>query len=143
MFNYILATLALLALIWVSVTRFPFYLPRADDRTPPAPDGPARVFGFATLTNPLVRLVVVGRPVPAEVARLRGWKRGTGRDIDQAQETVLEGVVFTVSPEEMKRLDRYERTGRKYRRDLMMLEDGQQAWVYRLIGETGADAVED
>jgi len=43
----------------------------------------------------------------------------------------------------MIRLDRYERTGRKYRRDLMVLENGQSAWVYRLIGVPGAEGVED
>ena len=52
-----------------------------------APDGPARVFGFATLTNPLVRLVVMGRWVPAEPAQLRGWQRGDGRDITEGAET--------------------------------------------------------
>ncbi|MCC1482346.1 gamma-glutamylcyclotransferase family protein [Roseibaca sp. Y0-43] len=138
-----LIALTVLAALWYAVTRAPFYLPPTDAATPALPDGPARVFGFATLTNPLVRLVVVGRWVPAEPARLRGWRRGAGRNIVEGPDMVLDGVVFTVSPQEMLRLDRYERTGRRYRRDLMMLEDGSSAWVYRLIGTQGLEAVED
>lgn len=138
-----LIALIVIAAVWYAITRAPFYLPPTDAATPAPPDGPARVFGFATLTNPLVRLVVMGRWVPAAPAQLRGWQRGAGRDIVQGAETVLDGVVFDVTPAEMIRLDRYERTGRKYRRDLMVLEDGQSAWVYRLIGARGLDAVED
>lgn len=133
---------ALLAGLWFLVTRAPVYLPRLDNSAPPPPDDDARVFGFATLTNPLVRLVVLGRAAPAEPATLRGWDRNR-RDLRATQDFMLQGVVFTVTPQEMKRLDRYERTGRKYRRDLMTLEDGETAWVYRLIGTTGPEALAD
>ncbi|MCC5958652.1 MAG: gamma-glutamylcyclotransferase [Rhodobacteraceae bacterium] len=133
---------ALLAGLWFLLTRAPVYLPRLDDSAPPPPDENARVFGFATLTNPLVRLVVLGRAAPAEPAILRGWDRNR-RDLRATQDFMLKGVVFTVTPEEMIRLDRYERTGRKYRRDLMTLEDGETAWVYRLIGTTGPEALAD
>jgi hypothetical protein len=138
-----LIALILIAATWYAITRAPFYLPPTDAATPAPPDGPARVFGFATLTNPLVRLVVMGRWVPAEPAHLRGWQRGDGRDIVKGADRVLQGVVFRATPSEMIRLDRYERTGRKYRRDLMVLEDGQSAWVYRLIGVPGPEGVED
>lgn len=132
----------LLAGMWLLVTRAPVYLPRLDDNAPPPPQDDARVFGFATLTNPLVRLVVLGRVVPAEPATLRGWDRNR-RDLRATQDFMLQGVVFTVTPDEMTRLDRYEQTGRKYRRDLMTLEDGNAAWVYRLIGTTGPEALAD
>ncbi|WP_296641354.1 gamma-glutamylcyclotransferase family protein [Roseinatronobacter sp.] len=138
-----LIALIVMAAAWYSITRAPFYLPPKDAATPAPPDGPAHVFGFATLTNPLVRLVVIGRWVPSHPAQLRGWQRGAGRDIVEGPDTLLNGVVFRVTPAEMRRLDRYERTGRKYRRDLMVLEGGQSAWVYRLIGARGLDAVED
>jgi len=138
-----LIALIVMAAAWYSITRAPFYLPPKDAATPTPPDGPAHVFGFATLTNPLVRLVVIGRWVPSHPAQLRGWQRGAGRDIVEGPDTLLNGVVFRVTPAEMRRLDRYERTGRKYRRDLMVLESGQSAWVYRLIGARGLDAVED
>ncbi len=136
-------TLILLTvLIWGMIARAPIFLPSLDPNAPPPPEGDSYVFGFATLTNPIVRFVVVGRPVPTEPAKLRGWKR-TRRDIQDAPEMVLDGVRFRVSPDELVRLDRYERTGRKYRRDLMMLEDGSSAWVYRLIGARGIEAVQD
>ncbi len=124
------------------VVRAPVYLPRLDANATPVPAEDSYVFGFATLTNPLVRLIVVGRFVPAEPARLRGWQR-LRRDLRDAPDTVLEGVRFRVSPQELIRLDRYERIGRKYRRDLMELEDGTMAWVYRLIEESGIEAVQD
>ncbi len=127
---------------WLLITRAPVYLPRLDPQAPPPPDGPSLVYGFATLTNPVVRFVVVGRHVPAEPAQLRGWQRHR-RDLRDAPDMVLDGVVFEVTPEELIRLDRYEQTGRKYRRDKLVLEDGRMAWVYRLIGQSGIEAVQD
>lgn len=138
---WIVLAVIILAL-WALITRAPIYLPRLDANAPPLPEGDSDVFGFATLTNPVVRFVVVGRPVPAEPAQLRGWQRDR-RDIRDAPEMLLDGVRFRVSPQELQRLDRYERTGRKYRRDLMRLEDGRAAWVYRLIGAEGITAVQD
>ena len=132
----------LILLSWLMITRAPVYLPRLDANAPPPPDDEAYVFGFATLTNPIVRFVVLGRNAPAEPAALRGWQRHR-RDLRDAPDLVLNGVRFRVTPDEMVRLDRYERTGRRYRRDLMELEDGTMAWVYRLIGEAGLEAVMD
>lgn len=126
----------------LAVARAPFYLPAQDPNAPPLPEDDSYVFGFATLTNPLVRLVVVGRPVPAEPAALRGFTRFR-RDLRDTPDVLVHGVRFRVTPEELRRLDRYERTGRKYRRDLMPLADGSLAWVYRLIGETGVEALQD
>ena len=137
------AALSVVVLLsWLMVTRAPVYLPRLDANAPPPPEGPVHVFGFATLTNPLVRFVVLGRHVPAEPAALRGWQRDR-RDLRNAPDIVLHGVRFRVTPAQMIRLDRYERTGRRYRRDLMELEDGSFAWVYRLMGEAGLEAVMD
>lgn len=141
-FLIVLGALTLLLGLWLMVTRAPVYLPRLEPGIPPPLEGENPVFGFATLTNPVVRFVVVGRHVPAEPAALRGWQRNR-RDIRDAPDTVLGGVRFTVTADELLRLDRYERTGRKYRRDLMELEDGTEAWVYRLIGEPGLKAVDD
>ena len=132
----------LILLSWLMITRAPVYLPRLDANAPPPPDDEAYVFGFATLTNPIVRFVVLGRHAPSEPAALRGWQRHR-RDLRDAPDLVLNGVRFRVTPDEMVRLDRYERTGRRYRRDLMELEDGTMAWVYRLIGEAGLEAVMD
>lgn len=138
----LLVVLALCGGLWVLIAHAPVYLPKLDPDAPPVPDHDSYVFGFATLTNPVVRFFVVGRHVPTEPAQLRGWQRHR-RDLRDAPDTVLEGVRFRVSPDELIRLDRYERTGRRYRRDLMVLEDGTQAWVYRLIGVAGIEAIED
>lgn len=140
--SLLLAIVVFVALIWLMISRAPVYLPRLDLNAPPVPEEESYVFGFATLTNPVVRFVVVGRIVPSEPAQLRGWQRDR-RDLRGAPAMVLEGVRFRVSPEELARLDRYERTGRKYRRDLMLLEDGTPAWVYRLKGAEGIEAVQD
>lgn len=141
-FLIVLGALTLLLSLWLVITRAPVYLPRLEPGIPPPLEGENPVFGFATLTNPIVRFIVVGRHVPAEPAELRGWQRNR-RDLRDAPDTVLAGVRFVVTADELLRLDRYEQTGRKYRRDLMTLEDGTEAWVYRLIGEPGLDAVND
>lgn len=138
----VLAAVVVLSGLWLLVARAPVYLPSLDANAPPPPQEDAWVFGFATLTNSVVRFVVIGRHVPAEPAGLRGWQRNR-RDLRDAPNVVLEGVRFRVTPEEMVRLDRYERTGRRYRRDLMELEDGTEAWVYRLIEARGLQAVGD
>ncbi|MCC5983352.1 MAG: gamma-glutamylcyclotransferase [Rhodobacteraceae bacterium] len=134
--------IALLLALGYAVVRAPFYLPAPAANAPPLPEGDSYVFGFATLTNPVVRLIVVGRPVPAEPAALSGVIRDR-RDLRDSPDSVLQGVRFRVTPSELARLDRYERTGRKYRRDLLPLEDGSMAWVYRLIGARGVEALQD
>ena len=125
-----------------AVARAPFYLPTLDENAPPLPEDDSYVFGFATLTNPVVRAIVVGRPLPAEPAGLHGFTRFR-RDLRDSPDMVLQGVRFRVTPEELQRLDRYERAGRRYRRDLLPLDDGTMAWVYRLIGEAGVQALQD
>ncbi|MFU8863802.1 MAG: gamma-glutamylcyclotransferase family protein [Rhodobacterales bacterium] len=127
---------ALLLMVWI----WPVYLPpvtpameEAREQAQAVPDdGPHRVFGYATLTNPVVRLIVVGQPVPSSAARLPDMQR-EGRDIFPAPGAVLEGRVFETDDNGLLRLDRYERLGERYRRDVMTLSDGSAAWVYRLL----------
>jgi hypothetical protein len=38
-----------------------------------------------------------------------------------------------VSTSELRRLDRYERTGQVYERVELTLDDGEPAWVYRML----------
>lgn len=114
----------------------PVYLPALPAAAPPLPDGPARVFGYATLTHPAVRLVVVGRPVPAEGAALHDWRRD-GRTIVPDPGAMTPGRVFTVAPAGLRRLDRYERAGVRYARRRMVLADGSRAWVYRRLPVAG------
>ncbi|MGY6547984.1 MAG: gamma-glutamylcyclotransferase family protein [Roseinatronobacter sp.] len=138
----LLILLVLGALSWGIVAHAPVYLPPLSENAPPPPEDDAYVFGFATLRNPVVRFLVIGRITRAEPAELRGWARNR-RDLRDAPEQLLQGVRFRVTPDEMIRLDRYERTGTRYRRDLLPLEDGTLAWVYRLIGEAGSVALQD
>lgn len=128
--------LGLLLAVWAMIVHTPVYLPPVTPQMQAAradtPQTAQRVFGFATLTSPLVRFVVVGRPVPTQAAGLADFQR-EGRDILPQAGTVLSGQVFTVTPDELLRLDRYERLGTRYRRDPMVLEDGAMAWVYSLM----------
>ena len=116
----------------------PVYLPTLPVGAPPLPEGPTRVFGYATLADPLVRLVVVGRPVRSEGAALPDWRR-VGRDLAPDPGAVTTGRVFEVSPEGLRRLDRYERAGYRYSRTKKTLADGTQAWVYGLLSPRTAD----
>lgn len=110
----------------------PFYLPALDEPVVIEEDGTHRVFGYATLTNPVVRYVVTGRPISTEPARLADHRR-VGRDLEPEEGEYVEGRVFEVSPEELRRLDRYERLGERYERVRVELEDGAPAWIYLLL----------
>lgn len=121
--------LAVLVLAALTVRLAPPYLPAPAAFPPAVPDGPHLVFGYATLANPLVRYAVVGRAVPSEAAALSGWER-QGRNLVVAPDARVRGRLFSVSPEELTRLDRYERAGDRYRRLPLALDDGQVAWVY-------------
>lgn len=128
------SALVLIAL-WVMIAHAPVYLPPVTPQMQAArattPQSPQRVFGFATLTSPVVRFVVTGRHIPAAPAQLAGFRR-VNRNIVPQEGTNLPGQVFTVSPDALLRLDRYERLGTRYRRDQMTLVDGSTAWVYAL-----------
>jgi hypothetical protein len=124
--------------LWGLVAYMPVYLPTVTPAMlgaqPARESGPQDVFGYATLTHPLVRFLVIGRPVPAAPAKLEGFLRD-GRDLRPDSDSVVAGQVFTVGPEGLLRLDRYERLGERYRRDLRTLTDGRKVWVYQLLPE--------
>ena len=131
-----LAGLLLALTLWVGIIHSPVWLPPVTPEIiaaqPEPGQGPHRVFGYATLTNPAIRLAVLGRITPAEEARLAGFRRD-GRDMRPDQDATLSGMVFAVDDQGLLRLDRYERLGARYRRDSVALADGSRAWVYRLI----------
>ncbi len=128
----LLAFVAVVVVALVVVRYAPFYLPPPAETALPLPDGAQAVFGYATLTNPLVRFVVVGRPVPSEPARLEGWRR-EGRDLVADPDAAVDGRLFTVDPAGLQRLDRFEETDLRYERFLVLLDDDREAWVYRLL----------
>ncbi len=98
-------------------------------------DRPHRVFAYGTLRQPLVRWLVVGDAVPGREAVLPGFTR-QGLDISRREGSETEGVVFTVDASQLRRLDRYERLGVRYRRMEVQLENGSRAWVYQRRGES-------
>ncbi len=123
---------AIVALALAMTWRAPVFLPQLTGAAPTLPEGDQRVFGYATLSSPLVRGVVAGRRLPGEPAVLAGWER-VGRHLRPDPQAEVEGVVFTVTPRALHRLDRYERAGERYLRERKELADGSEAWVYRLI----------
>ena len=121
--------LAVLVFAALTIRLAPPHLPPPTAFPPEVPDGPQLVFGYATLANAFVRYAVVGRAVPSEAAALTGWER-EGRNLVVAPDGQVRGRLFSVSPEELTRLDRYERAGDRYRRLPLALNDGRTAWVY-------------
>lgn len=94
-----------------------------------------RVFVYGTLRSPWVRRLVMGRSGTAQPARLPGYTK-EALDLVPDAEGVTEGYTITVSAEELRRLDRYERLGVRYERFKMELEDGTSAWVYRRMPQS-------
>jgi len=90
------------------------------------------VFGYGTLTSGFVRFVVTFRLQDTRPATLRDYRR-EGRDILPAEGATVEGVVFDVTPRELRRLDLYERLGERYERIEVELADGTAAWAYRRL----------
>lgn len=102
------------------------------DWEPPTPGSQHQVFVYGTLTSPVVRWIVKGRAGEGEPARLPGYER-EGLDISPEAGAELEGLLLRVNGAELQRLDRYERLGLRYERQLMELDDGREAWVYRRL----------
>lgn len=115
-------------LIWLS----PFLYTASETTRNIEQDTTHRVFAFGTLKNPFVRTIAMRGFATTEPARLPGYRR-TGLDIAPEPGKFTEGVVFEVTPLQLRRLDRYERVGVVYERYLYALEDESYAWVYRRI----------
>ncbi|HBX38081.1 MAG TPA: gamma-glutamylcyclotransferase [Pseudohongiella sp.] len=95
-------------------------------------NGKARLFVFGTLRNPAVRMLVTGSRVTGRPGALSGYRR-VGLDIVEDESASVSGLVLTVNERQLRRLDRYERLGQRYRRFVVTLEDGGRAWVYQRI----------
>lgn len=130
----VLATLVLAGWLWWSLLS-PFgYQPPADL---PAID-PARthhVFAYGSLRSAWVRRIAMGRSADPQPAVLPGYAREGSRNVRPAPEKETRGVVFGVSAEELRRLDRFERLGVRYERVETRLTDGRSAWLYRRLPE--------
>lgn len=126
-----LAGVALLLIyLWLTLLSPFFYDPPANN--PSVGEGPHQVFVYGTLRYGVVRWLVYDRwgdPMPASLA---GYRR-TGLDLEATRDERVEGWLLTVSAEELRDLDRYERLGVRYRRVRVTLESGDTAWTYRRL----------
>lgn len=94
--------------------------------------GDQRVFAYGTLRNSLVRLLITRELTTTTPAHLPGYRK-RGLDIIETTEETTAGVVFSVTPQGVRRLDRYERLGERYQRIELTLADGEPAWVYQRL----------
>lgn len=90
------------------------------------------VFVYGTLTKPWVRWLVMGRAGEGEPAQLPDFSKEQ-LDIKPLAGAKTEGTVIRVNAEELRALDRYERLGVRYERVELTLDNGDSAWVYRLM----------
>jgi gamma-glutamylcyclotransferase (GGCT)/AIG2-like uncharacterized protein YtfP len=130
--------LTLLLLIIGGWSWWTFVSPRA--YSPPSSSviaidaGEQRVFAYGTLGNPLIRLLITRELTDTTPAHLPGYRK-QGLDIIETTEETTAGVVFSVTPQGLRRLDRYERVGERYQRLQVTLTDGEPAWVYQRLKE--------
>jgi len=127
------ATVAAVVLWWhVMLSPWNFVYP--DDWEPADESVSHPVFVYGTLTMAPVRLLVKGRVGHVEPMTLTGYTR-RGLNINPDPEGEIPGLLLEVTADELRRLDRYERLGIRYVRELMTISDGSEAWVYRRLEE--------
>ncbi len=134
-FRKLLLLIGILTLIVPSYLWFTLLSPWGYSPPPgllPIAPGEHRVFVYGTLRYSLVRWLVIGRSPESYTATLPGFQK-EGLDLAVDAESRVNGDLFYVSADELKRLDRYERLGIRYRRVEVELADGNTAWVYRRI----------
>ena len=125
--------LVLLAWLWFSLFSPWGYAP-PPGLPPIAQDETHQVFAYGTLRQPLVRWLVLGRRVATHEAALPGFRQ-RGRNVVAQAGALTRGEVFTVDADELRRLDRYERLGIRYRRSRQQLTSGTSAWVYQRLDD--------
>lgn len=91
-----------------------------------------KVFVYGTLRLAPLRWLVMGRVGAPEQKSLTGYQK-TGLTLEPKPGHQVEGELLRVSGVELRRLDRYERLGVRYRRVRVTLDDGTRAWVYLRI----------
>jgi gamma-glutamylcyclotransferase (GGCT)/AIG2-like uncharacterized protein YtfP len=96
------------------------------------PDREHKLFVYGTLTHGWVRRLVTGEQIESTAASLSGFRR-EGLDLVADPNAVTQGELLSVTPESLRRLDRYERLGIRYERILVPLTSDEQVWVYMRI----------
>lgn len=134
--RYILATVSAMLIVGGGYLWLTFASPFGYDPAGELPtideDATHSVFVYGTLTKPWVRWLVMGRAGNGESAELPGYRKEE-LDLKPDAEAATEGEVITVNADELRALDRYERLGVRYERVKLMLQNGETAWVYRLM----------
>lgn len=134
--RYTLATVLAVFALGVSYLWLTFASPFGYNPTVDLPtieeDATYSVFVYGTLTQPWVRWLVMGRTGKSEPAKLPGYRKEE-LDIKPVEGAVTKGEVINVDADELRALDRYERLGVRYERVKLTLENGESAWVYRLM----------
>jgi len=113
MLSLLVLLLFVVTLWWVWVNPYNFQFTESKDYSQ---QGSHRVFAFGTLTNPVIRILIMRAYVPTEPAVLTDFRR-QGLDLCADPSAETEGLLFHATSRQLKRLDRYERLGIKYQRD--------------------------
>jgi len=92
------------------------------------------VFVYGSLTEPSLRLVVLGRDIETKIDVLKGYEK-TLHTYFQVYPTIKEnpnesvfGETFSVTDKELERLDRYET--KEYDKIQVKLDSGRDALTY-------------
>jgi gamma-glutamylcyclotransferase (GGCT)/AIG2-like uncharacterized protein YtfP len=96
------------------------------------------LFSYGTLQNKKVQIATFGRELTGRKDALAGYVRGVVAIAESHYENVepssdpndtVLGTVFEISEQELAAADKYEEVAR-YRRIIVTLRSGDEAWVY-------------
>ncbi|MFG6666583.1 gamma-glutamylcyclotransferase family protein [Halomonas sp. HNIBRBA4712] len=121
--------------LWLWLTMLSPWFYERPAHLAPIEQRPHQVFVYGTLRLAPVRWVVMGSNGEPRADTLAGFHRD-GLDLSPAPAQTVPGLLLTVTPHELSKLDRYERLGVRYRREEQVLESGERAWVYRRLAES-------
>jgi gamma-glutamylaminecyclotransferase len=95
-----------------------------------------RLFVYGTLKNPAQFTFITGKRRVGAEASLSGYRLMPFGDyayypsIESKSGARVDGVVYTVDSNDLVNLDHYEGVPDLYRRDVVELDDGEEAYVY-------------
>ena len=96
--------------------------------TPTDTERTETVFVYATLTNPIIRTLTCQCLTNLTPATLSQYEQ-INRTIVPNQTENVSGGLISVTPSELRRLDRYERVPTRYTREVVQVHN-QPVWVY-------------
>jgi len=94
-----------------------------------------KLFVYGTLRESEIQEKIIGRTIEGSEDTLSGYERSeteiegeTYPILVPNREGRIEGLVLSVNPSELRRIDEYETEA--YRRIQVYLQSGERAWVY-------------